>query len=140
MEATFSPELVGRLAGLDLIILGEGEKPLLEIASRLQAGEPLMGIESTAVPMLDGTVHRVHGYALAGDEFREAVLGTPYHEMPYRDYWDRLEKAGVRDQVKVLIGGAPVNDNVAREYGADGYAADASAAVALARNLAGVTA
>jgi radical SAM superfamily enzyme YgiQ (UPF0313 family) len=93
MEATFSPELVGRLAGLDLIILGEGEKPLLEAASRLQSGDPLMGIPSTAVPLRDGTVHKVHGYALAGDEFRDAVVGTPYQEMPYRDYWERLENA-----------------------------------------------
>ena len=53
---------------------------------------------------------------------------------------EALGEAGLRDKVKVMIGGAPINDNVAREYGADGYAADASAAVTLARNLAGVTA
>jgi 5-methyltetrahydrofolate--homocysteine methyltransferase len=53
---------------------------------------------------------------------------------------EALGEAGLRDQVKIMIGGAPLNDNVAREYGADGYAADATAAVALARNLAGVTA
>ena len=52
---------------------------------------------------------------------------------------EALGAAGVRDKVKVMVGGAPVNDNVAHEYGADGYAADASAAVALARNLAGVS-
>jgi 5-methyltetrahydrofolate--homocysteine methyltransferase len=51
-----------------------------------------------------------------------------------------LDDAGLRERVKVMIGGAPVNDSVAREYGADGYAADASTAVALARSLAGVTA
>jgi 5-methyltetrahydrofolate--homocysteine methyltransferase len=53
---------------------------------------------------------------------------------------EALGEAGLRDRVKVMIGGAPVNDNVAQEYGADGYAADASAAVALARKLAGVSA
>jgi 5-methyltetrahydrofolate--homocysteine methyltransferase len=53
---------------------------------------------------------------------------------------EALGEAGIRDKVKVMVGGAPVNDGVAQEYGADGYAADASAAVALARNLAGVTA
>jgi 5-methyltetrahydrofolate--homocysteine methyltransferase len=52
---------------------------------------------------------------------------------------EALNEAGLRDKVKVIIGGAPVNDNVAKEYGADGYAADASAAVTLARNLAGVS-
>ena len=53
---------------------------------------------------------------------------------------EALDEAGVRDRVKVMIGGAPVNDKVASEYGADGYAADASAAVSLARDLAGVSA
>jgi 5-methyltetrahydrofolate--homocysteine methyltransferase len=53
---------------------------------------------------------------------------------------EALGEAGLRDSLKIMIGGAPLNDNVAREYGADGYAADASAAVALARTLAGVRA
>jgi 5-methyltetrahydrofolate--homocysteine methyltransferase len=53
---------------------------------------------------------------------------------------EALGAAGLRDKVKVMVGGAPVNDNVAKEYGADGYAADASTAVALARKLAGVPA
>jgi len=51
---------------------------------------------------------------------------------------EALREAGLREKVKVMVGGAPVSDKVAREYGADGYAQDASAAVALARNLAGV--
>jgi 5-methyltetrahydrofolate--homocysteine methyltransferase len=53
---------------------------------------------------------------------------------------EALGEAGLRDQLKIMIGGAPLNHGVAREYGADGYAADATAAVALARSLAGVTA
>ncbi len=48
---------------------------------------------------------------------------------------DALKAAGVRDQVKVLIGGAPVTENYARQIGADGYAPDASRAVALAKSL-----
>jgi 5-methyltetrahydrofolate--homocysteine methyltransferase len=50
---------------------------------------------------------------------------------------EALAAAGLRSRVKVIIGGAPVNEGVAREYEADGYAADATAAVALARSLAG---
>lgn len=38
---------------------------------------------------------------------------------------DALKEAGVRDQVKVIIGGAPVTQNFSDEIGADGYAADA---------------
>ncbi|MGQ9768110.1 MAG: corrinoid protein [Anaerolineae bacterium] len=48
-----------------------------------------------------------------------------------------LQEAGLRDQVKVIIGGAPVTDGFARQIGADGYGADASAAVRLAKTLIG---
>jgi len=46
-----------------------------------------------------------------------------------------LESAGVRKQVKVMIGGAPVTEEYARKIGADGFADDASRAVAVARAL-----
>jgi 5-methyltetrahydrofolate--homocysteine methyltransferase len=46
-----------------------------------------------------------------------------------------LEDAGLREQVKVMIGGAPVTDSFARQIGADGYAPDASRAVAVAKTL-----
>jgi corrinoid protein of di/trimethylamine methyltransferase len=46
-----------------------------------------------------------------------------------------LEEAGLRDQVKVMVGGAPVSQNWAEEIGADGYAEDALSAVALAFRL-----
>ena len=51
-----------------------------------------------------------------------------------------LQEAGVREAVKVMIGGAPVTDEFAKRIGADGYAPDASSAVRLAKSLAGVTA
>jgi 5-methyltetrahydrofolate--homocysteine methyltransferase len=46
-----------------------------------------------------------------------------------------LESAGLRQQVRVIIGGAPVSDAFAREIGADGYAPDASRAVSLVRGV-----
>ena len=48
---------------------------------------------------------------------------------------DALTEAGVRDRVKVMIGGAPVTQAFADEIGADGYAPDAASAVDLARSL-----
>ena len=48
-----------------------------------------------------------------------------------------LQEAGVRGQVKVMVGGAPVTRSWAEEIGADGYAEDAMSAVTLARKLAG---
>jgi 5-methyltetrahydrofolate--homocysteine methyltransferase len=46
-----------------------------------------------------------------------------------------FEKAGLRGQVKVMVGGAPVTQQFADEIGADGFSENASAAVALARRL-----
>ena len=48
---------------------------------------------------------------------------------------EELKEAGLRDQVKVIIGGAPVNQSYADQIGADGYAEDASVAVELAQRL-----
>jgi corrinoid protein of di/trimethylamine methyltransferase len=45
---------------------------------------------------------------------------------------------GMRDRVKIMVGGAPVTEEWAREIGADGYGENAAAAVRLANNLAGV--
>jgi corrinoid protein of di/trimethylamine methyltransferase len=50
---------------------------------------------------------------------------------------DALKQAGVRDQVKVLIGGAPISQRFADEIGADGYAETAAGAVGLAKRVAG---
>lgn len=49
---------------------------------------------------------------------------------------DALKEAGVRDQIKVMVGGAPVTPQFAEEIGADGYGENATAAVALARKFA----
>jgi corrinoid protein of di/trimethylamine methyltransferase len=48
---------------------------------------------------------------------------------------EALEKSGLRSQVKVMVGGAPVTRRWADEIGADGYAKDAMSAVALAQEL-----
>ena len=48
-----------------------------------------------------------------------------------------LQAAGLRDKVKVMIGGAPVTMEYAKKIGADGFAADASIATRVARSLVG---
>ena len=48
---------------------------------------------------------------------------------------EALEQAGLRAQVKIMVGGAPVTRRWAEEIGADGYAKDAMSAVTLAREL-----
>jgi 5-methyltetrahydrofolate--homocysteine methyltransferase len=48
---------------------------------------------------------------------------------------EALIAAGLREQVKVMIGGAPITQNYAAQIGADGYSPDASRAVAIAKSL-----
>jgi methanogenic corrinoid protein MtbC1 len=48
---------------------------------------------------------------------------------------DALEHSGLRSQVQIMVGGAPVTRRWADEIGADGYAKDAMSAVALAQEL-----
>jgi 5-methyltetrahydrofolate--homocysteine methyltransferase len=52
---------------------------------------------------------------------------------------EALKEAGLREQVKVMVGGAPVTESWAEKIGADGYAEDAISAVALAKAFAGAS-
>ena len=53
---------------------------------------------------------------------------------------DLLQETELRQQVKVLVGGAPVNEKYASQIGADGYAPEAATAVERAKALIGITA
>lgn len=92
MEATFRPELMFELAPFDLVVLGEGERPMLEVARRLSQGADLAGIAGTAWRE-GGQVRRIPQAALDHDALRDSIFATPYEEMPYGRYWERLEDA-----------------------------------------------
>jgi len=62
-----------------------------------------------------------------------ALLTTTMPNMKFTI--DALKGVGLRDNVKVMVGGAPLTDAYAEEIEADGYARDASRAVKLARSL-----
>lgn len=62
-----------------------------------------------------------------------ALLTTTMMAMPRTI--DAIVDAGLRDDVKVLLGGAPMNEEMAKEFGGDGYADNANAAVRLALEL-----
>src|SRR5580704_12652574 len=93
MEATFRPQLMFDLGPFDLVVLGEGERPLLEIAARIRAGQPTRGITGTAERAADGNALLMPQRALERTELRDAIFSTPYEKMPYGAYWDRLESA-----------------------------------------------
>ena len=107
-------------------------------------GQKLVGM------MLEGSGFEVQslGADVSADEFVEAVkeespdiigmsalLTTTMPNM--KDVVDALIKNGLRDKVKVMVGGATLNQRFADEYGADGYAPDAASAVRLAKELLG---
>jgi radical SAM superfamily enzyme YgiQ (UPF0313 family) len=93
MEATFRPELIFELGPFDLVVLGEGERPLRELLARIQRGSPTTGISGTAERSPNGGVLRIPQSALSRDELRAAIFSTPYEKMPYAAYWNRLEAA-----------------------------------------------
>lgn len=93
MEATFRPELMFELGPFDRVVLGEGERPLLELAERLRTGQPLGGVQGMAERRADGGVLRLPQPALDRERLRDAIFATPYEHMPYEAYWDRLEAA-----------------------------------------------
>jgi methylmalonyl-CoA mutase cobalamin-binding domain/chain len=66
-----------------------------------------------------------------------ALLTTtvPYQETVIK----RLEAAGMRDKIKIMVGGAPVTPEWAEKIGADGYANNAPEAVEIAKKLTGAT-
>lgn len=90
-----------------------------------------LGIDVGAQAFVDA-VHE-HGAEIVA---MSALLTTTMTNM--RATVEALEAAGLREQVKVIIGGAPVSDEYARQIGADGYAADAGQAVKLAKSLVAV--
>jgi 5-methyltetrahydrofolate--homocysteine methyltransferase len=69
----------------------------------------------------------------AGIVAMSALLTTTMNSM--KTTIEAFKAAGVRDRVKIMIGGAPVTQKYSDEIGADGYSNNANAAVALARKL-----
>jgi corrinoid protein of di/trimethylamine methyltransferase len=103
--------------------------------------------------ILVGTLLTAHGFRVhdlgvdvAGEkfaakarEFRANIIGVSAllttTMRNQKGVIEALEQAGMRSQVKVMVGGAPVTRRWADEIGADGYAKDAMSAVALAQEL-----
>ena len=93
MEATFRPDLMFQIGPFDLVVLGEGERPLLEIVRRQSAGKDLAGIPGTAYLSGNNELVRIPQPALSREELRDAIFQTPYRQMPYARYWKRLEQS-----------------------------------------------
>lgn len=153
----FVPEMLisARAMGAGMDIL----KPLLVEGSVEMAGKAVLGTvqgdlhdigKNLVGMMLEGAGFEVVdlGVDVSPEQFVEAVkehkpiiigisalLTTTMANIPA--ILEALGQAGLRDQVKVLIGGAPVTQNYANQVGADGFAPDASQAARLAKSISG---
>jgi 5-methyltetrahydrofolate--homocysteine methyltransferase len=150
----FVPEMLisarAMQAGLGLL------KPALKEADVKSAGRVAIGTvkgdlhdigKNLVAMMLEGAGFEVHdlGVDVSPDSFVKAaqegaqiislsaLLTTTMSNMGVTI--DALKTAGVRDKVKIMIGGAPVTQDYANIIGADAYAVDASSAVRAARGL-----
>lgn len=119
-----------------IVVLGTVEGDLHDIGQNLVsmmlegAGFEVinLGAETPAEEFVEAV--KEHNANILG---MSALLTTTMTHMP--EVIEALEEEGVRDQVKVAIGGAPVSQDYADEIGADGYAADAAAATNLVKEL-----
>jgi corrinoid protein of di/trimethylamine methyltransferase len=154
-EEYFVPELL--LAGRAMKAALEYLRPLLAASGAKPSGKVIIGTvkgdlhdigKNLVAAMLEGAGFEVTdlGTDVAPEKFVEAVNTKNANivclsalltvTMPaMKTTLEALQTAGVRDKVKVMIGGAPVTEQYAREIGADSYSENASAAVASARKL-----
>lgn len=132
-------------------------KPFLGAAEAAGAGKVVMGTvkgdlhdigKNLVIMMLESAGFEVVnlGVDVSPEDFIEAIeahqpqivglsalLTTTMKMM--RETIDVVLKEGYRDQVKIMVGGAPVNQDFANSIGADGYAPDAGSAVRMAKSL-----
>lgn len=132
------PALVGdqarEVAGT--IVLGTVEGDLHEIGKTL-VGTMLtangfkvidIGVDKTALEFIDAI--KDSGADIVG---ASALLTTTM--LQQKNLVEALEEAGLREKVKVMIGGAPVTESFCKKIGADGYAEDAISAIDIALRL-----
>ena len=149
-----------------LLMAGRAMKGALELLKPLLAGSASTTIGKIVIGTVKGDLHDIGknlvasmlegcgfeviniGIDVTCDKFVEAVkenhadilcmsalLTTTMTYM--KEVIQALEEAGIRNQVKVMIGGAPVSQGFADEIGADGYSDNANTAVAVAKELIG---
>jgi corrinoid protein of di/trimethylamine methyltransferase len=152
----------------DLIIGGDAMKAALEVLEpALTAGQERHVLGQVVLGTVEGDLHEIGktlvGTMLTANGFQVTDIGVdkPAAEfvaavketgatlvgasalltttmLHQQEVIEALKEAGLGDQVKVMVGGAPVTESWAEKIGAHGYAEDAISAVALAKKLVGV--
>ena len=148
----------------ELLLAGRAMKGALDVLKPLLSGQASSYLGCVVIGTVKGDLHDIGknlvasmlegcgfevvnlGIDISSDKFVEAVkehkadilcmsalLTTTMSYM--KEVIEALEKAGIREHTKVMVGGAPVSEAYARQIGADGYSDNANAAVMLARSL-----
>ena len=117
-----------------IMVLGTVQGDLHDIGKNLVkmlmegAGFSVIDLGTDVAPATFVEAIKEHNADVVG---MSALITTTMSKM--KETLEAIELAGVRDQVKVLVGGAPVTENYAKEIGADGYGYDAGSAVRIAK-------
>jgi 5-methyltetrahydrofolate--homocysteine methyltransferase len=125
----------GQMGGAGRVVIGTVKGDLHDIGKNLVAvllkgaGFEVFDLGSDVAPERFVDAVRERGQVVA----LSALLTTTMLNM--KAVVDALAAAGLRDKVRVVVGGAPLTDEFAKRIGADGYAPDAGRAVALVRSL-----
>ncbi len=148
----------------ELLLIGRAMKQALEIIRPLLAGTGVKPAGRVAIGTVKGDLHDIGKNLVAsmleGGGFEVVDLGVDVGPEKFiaavkekdvnlvalsalltttmpsiKTVIDKLTEAGVRDKVKVIIGGAPVTQEFADQIGADGYSDNANGAVTIARKL-----
>jgi corrinoid protein of di/trimethylamine methyltransferase len=154
-EEYFVPEMLlsaramkGALELLRPLLLNAGGKPTGRVIIGTVQGDLHDIGKNLVISMLEGAGFDVTdlGIDVAPETFIAAIRERQPHivgmsalltvTMPaIKTTIDAILAAGVRDQVKIMIGGAPVTKEYAKEVGADGYSVNASVAVSVAKRM-----
>ena len=147
----------------EVLVAARAMKTGTEILKPLLVAENVQSLGTVAIGTVEGDLHDIGknlvGMMIEGSGFTVMDLGVDVKPEMFIDavrggakiigmsalltttmpmmtkVIERLKDEGLRDQVKVMIGGAPITQEYADEIGADGYSSDAASAAELAKRL-----
>ncbi|AFV10916.1 dimethylamine corrinoid protein 1 [Thermacetogenium phaeum DSM 12270] len=120
------------------LLIGTVKSDLHDIGKNLVA----MMVESAGFAVINlGTDVSPEAFVKAIQEHKPDILGMSAlltTTLPFmKETIEAIKEAGLRETVKIIVGGAPVTEEYARQIGADGYAPDAGSAAELCKKLVG---
>lgn len=147
----------------EVLVAARAMKAGTEILKPLLVAENVQSLGTVAIGTVEGDLHDIGknlvGMMLEGNGFTVVDLGVDVSPEKFVEavkngaqgigmsalltttmpmmakVVERLKEEGLRDQVKVMIGGAPITQEYADQIGADGYSTDAASAAELAKKL-----